>query len=75
VVDPEQVAALGVAVQGLSSAVTAAAASMANGGQLVLSAVPRANVANIANVATPVGIVANRPAIATPTAAATLKAR
>ncbi len=75
VVDPEQVAALGVAVQGLSSAVTAAAASMANGGQLVLSAMPRANVANIANVATPVGIVANRPAIATPTAAATLTAR
>jgi hypothetical protein len=68
VVDPEQVAALGVAVQGLSSAVTAAAASMVNGGQLVISVMPRTNVANIANVATPIATVANRPTIATPIA-------
>ena len=75
VVDPEQVAALGVAVQGLSSAVTAAAASMVNGGRLVISVMPRTNVANIANVTTPIATVVNRPTIATPAALETLTAR
>jgi hypothetical protein len=75
VVDPEQVAALGVAVQGLSSAVIAAAASMVNGGRLVISVMPRTNVASVANIAMPIATVANRPTIATPAAAETLTAR